>query len=88
MAHPGKMLPSIARYLIATYTLTGEWVLDPMAGVATTVIEAMHLGRHGTLDVQPGLVNAAYRERHGGAVKGGGPVLRLKTYKGSFRLHS
>src|SRR5205823_9795748 len=28
MAHPGKMLPSIARYLIATYTLPGEWVLD------------------------------------------------------------
>src|SRR5437762_14102802 len=47
MAHPGKMLPSIARYLIATYTLPGEWVLDPMSGIATTVIEAMHLGRNG-----------------------------------------
>src|SRR5690242_16720020 len=45
MAHPGKMLPSIARYLIATYTRPGEWVLDPMAGIATTVVEAMHLGR-------------------------------------------
>ncbi len=47
MAHPGKMLPSIARYLIATYTRPGEWVCDPMAGIATTVVEAMHLGRHG-----------------------------------------
>jgi hypothetical protein len=47
IAHPGKMLPSIARYLIATYTLPGEWVCDPMAGIATTVVEAMHLGRHG-----------------------------------------
>jgi hypothetical protein len=47
MAHPGKMLPSIARYLIATYTLPGESVLDPMSGIATTVVEAMHLGRNG-----------------------------------------
>jgi hypothetical protein len=47
MAHPGKMLPSIARYLIATYTQAGEWVCDPMAGIGTTVVEAMHLGRHG-----------------------------------------
>jgi DNA methylase len=47
MAHPGKMLPSIARYLIRTFTDEGEWVCDPMAGIATTVVEAMHLGRHG-----------------------------------------
>ena len=47
LAHPGKMLPSIARYLIHTYTTIGGWVCDPMAGVATTVVEAMHLGRHG-----------------------------------------
>src|SRR5947209_5375173 len=47
MAHPGKMLPSIARYLIATHTQPGESVCDPMAGIATTVVEAMHLGRHG-----------------------------------------
>src|SRR4051794_41529036 len=46
-AHPGKMLPSIARYLIATYTQPGEWVCDPMAGIATTVVEAIHLGRNG-----------------------------------------
>ena len=47
MAHPGKMLPSIARLLIRTYTQIGDWVCDPMAGIATTVVEAMHLGRHG-----------------------------------------
>ncbi|BCB83662.1 hypothetical protein Psuf_009750 [Phytohabitans suffuscus] len=46
-AHPGKMLPSIARYAIATYSRIGEWVLDPMAGIGTTVVEAMHLGRRG-----------------------------------------
>ncbi len=47
LAHPGKVLPSIARYLIDAYTEIGEWVCDPMAGIFTTVVEAMHLGRHG-----------------------------------------
>ncbi|MBT8227515.1 MAG: site-specific DNA-methyltransferase [Dactylosporangium sp.] len=46
MVHPAKMLPSIARYAIATYTSPGDWVLDPMCGIATTLVEAMHLGRH------------------------------------------
>jgi tRNA G10 N-methylase Trm11 len=45
LAHPGRMLPSIARYLIHTFTQAGEWVCDPMAGIATTIVEAMHLGR-------------------------------------------
>jgi hypothetical protein len=40
------MLPSIARYLIRTYTQVGDWVCDPMVGLATTVVEAVHLGRH------------------------------------------
>ncbi|MEV0396483.1 TRM11 family SAM-dependent methyltransferase [Polymorphospora rubra] len=47
MTHPGKMLPTIPRYAIRTYTTPGDVVLDPMAGIGTTVIEAMHLGRHG-----------------------------------------
>ena len=47
MQHPGKMLPTIARYLIATYTEPGDRVVDPMAGIGTTIVEAMHLGRHG-----------------------------------------
>ncbi|WP_194822591.1 TRM11 family methyltransferase [Micromonospora sp. S-DT3-3-22] len=47
LAHPGKMLPTIPRYAIRTYTNPGDVVLDPMAGIGTTVIEAMHLGRHG-----------------------------------------
>jgi tRNA G10 N-methylase Trm11 len=41
------MLPSIARYLIATYTHPGDLLLDPMAGIGTTVIEAVHLHRDG-----------------------------------------
>ena len=47
IAHPAKMLPSIARYLIATYTQAGELVADPMAGIGTTIVEAIHLGRDG-----------------------------------------
>lgn len=47
ITHPGKMLPTIARYAINTYTDPGDLVLDPMAGIGTTVVEAMHLGRTG-----------------------------------------
>nr|WP_239153513.1 DNA methyltransferase [Virgisporangium aliadipatigenens] len=41
------MLPTIARYAIRTYTQPGDTVLDPMAGIGTTLIEAMHLARTG-----------------------------------------
>ena len=47
ITHPGKMLPSIARYAINTYTQPGDLVADPMAGIGTTIVEAMHLGRDG-----------------------------------------
>ncbi|MBN1172658.1 MAG: site-specific DNA-methyltransferase, partial [Micromonosporaceae bacterium] len=47
ITHPGKMLPAIARYAINTYTQPGDLVADPMAGIGTTIVEAMHLGRDG-----------------------------------------
>ncbi len=43
--HPGKMLPAIARHAIEAYTNPGEVVFDPMAGIGTTLVEAVHLGR-------------------------------------------
>jgi modification methylase len=43
--HPARMLPAIAAYAIDTYTNPGDLVLDPMCGIATTIVEAMHLGR-------------------------------------------
>ncbi|MED7930391.1 DNA methyltransferase [Nonomuraea sp. LP-02] len=46
MRHPGKMLPSIAARVIASYTRPGELVVDPMCGIGTTLVEAAHLGRH------------------------------------------
>jgi tRNA G10 N-methylase Trm11 len=45
IAHPGKMLPAIARHAIQTWTRRGDLVLDPMAGIGTTLVEAIHLGR-------------------------------------------
>lgn len=45
--HPGKMLPAIARHAIATYTEPGQLVFDPMAGIGTSLIEAVHLARDG-----------------------------------------
>ncbi len=43
--HPGRMLPAIARAAITAYTAPGDLVLDPMCGVGTTLVEAMHSGR-------------------------------------------
>ena len=39
------MLPAIARHAITTYTDPGDLVLDPMCGIGTTLLEAVHLGR-------------------------------------------
>ncbi|WP_371273126.1 TRM11 family methyltransferase [Streptomyces sp. MUSC 14] len=44
-AHPAKMLPRIAGHAISTYTRPGDLVLDPMCGIGTTLVEAIHLGR-------------------------------------------
>ncbi|MGH3832098.1 MAG: TRM11 family SAM-dependent methyltransferase, partial [Pseudonocardiaceae bacterium] len=44
-AHPAKMLPAIAAHAITHYTRPGELVLDPMCGIGTTLVEALHLGR-------------------------------------------
>jgi modification methylase len=45
--HPGKMLPALARQAIETYSDPGDVVLDPMCGIGTTLVEAIHAGRHG-----------------------------------------
>jgi modification methylase len=44
-AHPGKMLPALARHAIEAFSAPGELVLDPMCGIGTTLVEAVHLGR-------------------------------------------
>jgi modification methylase len=45
-AHPAKMLPAIAANAIQAYTRPGELVIDPMCGIGTTLVEAVHQGRH------------------------------------------
>ena len=45
MAHPGKMLPAIAEHAITHYTQPGELIVDPMAGIGTTLVEAVHANR-------------------------------------------
>ncbi|MCO5998460.1 site-specific DNA-methyltransferase [Actinoallomurus sp. WRP9H-5] len=44
-AHPAKMLPALAATAITSYTQPGDLVLDPMCGIGTTLVEAVHLGR-------------------------------------------
>jgi modification methylase len=43
--HPAKMLPAIAARAVATYTQPGDIVVDPLCGVGTTLVEAIHQGR-------------------------------------------
>ena len=45
LAHPAKMLPAIARAPISDYSQPGDYVCDPMCGIGTTLVEAVHLGR-------------------------------------------
>jgi modification methylase len=52
--HPAKMLPEIARRAIDFYSSPGDLVLDPMCGIATTLVEAIHQGRHAIgVEVEP-----------------------------------
>jgi modification methylase len=43
--HPGKMLPALARQAILSYSDPGDLVVDPMCGIGTTLVEAIHTGR-------------------------------------------
>ncbi|WP_194925830.1 TRM11 family SAM-dependent methyltransferase [Catenulispora pinisilvae] len=44
-AHPAKMFPAIAAHAITVYTKPGDLVIDPMCGIGTTLVEAMHVDR-------------------------------------------
>jgi tRNA G10 N-methylase Trm11 len=39
------MLPALARQAISAYSAPGDLVVDPMSGIGTTLVEAIHLGR-------------------------------------------
>jgi hypothetical protein len=44
-AHPARMLPDLARHAIHTYSPPGGIVLDPLAGIGTTLVAALRAGR-------------------------------------------
>ena len=43
-AHPGKMLPELARRIVTEYSSAGQ-VVDPLAGIGTTLVEAVRKAR-------------------------------------------
>jgi modification methylase len=43
--HPAKMLPELARRIVAEYSPPGGLVVDPLCGIGTTLVEAAALGR-------------------------------------------
>lgn len=71
-AHPARMLPDLAALAITYYTAPGDLVFDPLAGVGTTLVEAIHAGRHAIgVDYEPGWValaraNIAHARDQGG----------------------
>ncbi|MEV6608874.1 DNA methyltransferase [Kutzneria sp. NPDC051319] len=59
-AHPAKMLPAVAAHAIAHYTNPGDLVLDPMCGIGTTLVEAVHAGRRAVgVEYEPHWVDIA-----------------------------
>ena len=46
-AHPGKMLPELARRIAAEYAPPGGLVVDPMCGIGTTLVEGAAVGAGG-----------------------------------------
>ena len=70
------MLPAIAAQAIATYTRPGDLVLDPMCGIGTSLVEAVHQGRDAVgVEYEPEWVDLArgnlnFAADHGAAATG------------------
>jgi SAM-dependent methyltransferase len=70
-AHPAKMLPAIAGHAISAYSQPGDLILDPMCGIGTTLVEAVHLGRDAIgVELEPrwaelARANTAHARTHG-----------------------
>jgi modification methylase len=59
--HPAKMLPAIAATAIAAYSQPGDLVVDPMCGIGTTLVEAVHQGRDAIgVEYEPGWADLAW----------------------------
>nr|WP_241519022.1 DNA methyltransferase [Streptomyces sp. CB03238] len=72
-AHPAKMLPQIAVHAVTTYTRPGDLVLDPMCGIGTTLVEAIHLGRSALgVEYEPKWADLARHNAAAATHQGGG----------------
>jgi len=61
-AHPGKMLPDLARRITAEYAPPGGLVVDPMCGIGTTLVEAATQGRRSVgVELEPRWADLARR---------------------------
>jgi modification methylase len=62
------MLPDLARRAITAYSNPGDLVVDPLCGIGTTIVEAIHLGRHALgVELEPrwaALANANIAHAH------------------------
>ncbi|GIJ35028.1 TRM11 family SAM-dependent methyltransferase [Micromonospora sediminimaris] len=64
-AHPQRMWPDLATAAIIRYSQPGDLVLDPLAGVGTTLIEAVAAGRDTIgVDYEPDWVRLAQANLH------------------------
>lgn len=71
MAHPGKMLPALARHAVAVYSRPGDVVLDPMCGIGTTPVETVHLGRTAVgIEYEPRWADLAHHNLSAAAAQG------------------
>ncbi len=83
MAHPARMLPAIARHVITAYTAPGDVVLDPMCGIGTTLVEAVHLGRDAIgMEYEPRWADLARRGLAHAATQGATGQARVFTGDG------
>jgi hypothetical protein len=61
-AHPGKMLPDLARRITYEYAPSGGLVCDPMCGIGTTLVEAGIQGRRSVgVELEPRWADLARR---------------------------
>ncbi len=52
--YPAMMIPQIARRLLNSYGVEGEWLLDPYCGTGTSLVEASLFGMHSVgCDINP-----------------------------------
>ena len=83
-AHPAKMLPAVAAYAIAHYTEPGDLVLDPMCGIGTTLVEALHAGRRAVgIEYEPHWVDVT--EANLALARDAGVAHEGRVYRGDAR---